>query len=495
MPSPAREQLPWGTLRFRLAAWNTAVVLAMTITALMAARLAARATIYADADAELRAGAREVTLALRDLFPDMQAVVDEMRRKAASHEQRGWFTQLLQEDGAQVWKSDHCPDEVATTKPFNLDRAENVVQVGPYRYVRLRIVQKGRPDFHVRVGTYTTGLDERLGALLQVLLGVGGVLCALTPLAGWWLAARSTRPVADILATADRLDPVRLEDRLPVRGAGDELDHLATTINGLLDDVASHVGRQQRFVADAAHELRGPLAAVQGAIEVALSHDRTTAEYRESLEDVLEETRYLSKLANGLLLLAESGIDSVPLATAAVDLVALVRQAEAMFAGVAEDSGVALRSRLPTDAARVMGDATHLRQVIGNLLDNAIRFTPRGGTVEIAVAPDPAAGRLTLTVADTGAGIAAEHLPRLFDRFYKVDPARTRDGNARSGGLGLPICKAIVERHGGSITVASRLAEGTTVTVSLPSPSPQSPHSARPAIAGVGDGAGGAPGR
>ncbi|MFN9898118.1 MAG: sensor histidine kinase, partial [bacterium] len=85
-----------------------------------------------------------------------------------------------------------------------------------------------------------------------------------------------------------------------------------------------------------------------------------------------------------------------------------------------------------------MGDATHLRQVIGNLLDNAIRFTPRGGTVEIAVAPDPAAGRLTLTVADTGAGIAAEHLPRLFDRFYQVDPARTRDGNARSGGLGLP---------------------------------------------------------
>jgi heavy metal sensor kinase len=468
MPSQSGERLTWGTLRIRLAVWNTAVVLAMAVTALLAARYAARATVYDAADAELRGGAQEVALALRDLFPDMEAVVAEMGRKAASHERRGWFTQLLSEDGTQVWKSEHCPDEVANFPPHNLDRVENVVQVGPYRYVRLRISQAGRPDFHVRVGTYTTGLDRSLSGMMRVLAIVGGLLCALTPLAGWWLAVRSTRPVADILRTADRLDPARLGDRLPVRGVGDELDHLAGTINGLLDDVAAHVDRQQQFVADAAHELRGPLAAVQGALEVALSHDRSTAEYRGTLESVLEEARHLSKLSNGLLLLAESAAATIAVDSIPVDVAATVRQAVAMFAGVAEDRGVVLRTTCGDEPAVASGDVSQMRQVIGNLLDNALRFTPPGGTVDVGVSGTAADGRLVLTVADTGAGIAAEHVPRLFDRFFKVDPARSRQDESRTGGLGLPICKAIVERHGGTIAVSSRPGSGTTVTVVLP---------------------------
>ena len=468
MPSPLRDRLPWGTLRVRLAVWNTAVVLAMTVAALLAARLAARATLYDAADRELRGGVKEVTLALRDLFPDMDAVVAEMRRKAVSHAGRGWFSQLLTEDGTTVWMSEHCPDTVASFPPHNLDRDENVVQVGPYRYVRLRIAQPGQPVFHVRVGSYTTGLDASLAGLVRVLAVVGAVLCGLTPLVGWWLAVRSTRPVAAILETADRLEPTRLTDRLPDRGCGDELDHLARTVNGLLDDVAAHVDRQQQFVADAAHELRGPLAAVQGTVEAALGRDRDAAEYRETLEVVLEEVRYLSKLANSLLLLAESGSDSVRLTMTPVDVVTIVRQAVAMFGGVAEDRSVELVTTLPGRATLVPGDAAQLRQVVGNLLDNAIRFTPSGGSVRVGVTHDAGDGRLTLTVVDSGKGIGPEHLPRLFDRFYKVDSARAREGTVRSGGLGLPICKAIVERHGGSIAVQSRPGQGTTVTVRLP---------------------------
>ena len=466
MPSRLRDRLPWGTLRARLALWNTLVVLSMTVAALAAARLATRAILYANVDAELRSGAREVTLALRDLFPDMNAVVAEMRRKAASHDERGWFTQLLEEDGTQVWKSQHCPSAVAAYPPSNLDRTENVVQVGPYRYVRLRINQPGQPAFHVRVGTYTTGLDRSLAGLLRVLMIVGGILCLLTPLAGWWLAVRATRPVASILATADGLDPSRLGDRLPVRGTDDELDHLARTINRLLDDVFAHVDRQQRFLADAAHELRGPLAAMQGAVEVAISHDRSAADYRESLAEVLDEARYLSKLANGLLLLAETGAEAGPAPSTPVDITGVARQAVAMFGGVGEERGIDVRlTGSPADAP-VRGDAAQLRQVIGNLLDNAVRFTPAGGRVDVEVGR--AADSVTLTVRDTGDGIAAEHLPRLFDRFYKTDPARTRQPFGRSGGLGLPICKAIVERHGGSISMASRPGQGTTVTVRLP---------------------------
>lgn len=483
MPSRLRERLPLGTLRFRLAVWNTVVVLAMTVAALIAARYAARATLFDAADAELRGGVREVALAIDDLFPDMDAVVAEMRRRAVGQEQRGWFSQLLTQDGRTLWRSPDCPDDVAAVRPFNLDRVENVVQVGPYRYVRQRITSKDdQPVFHVRVGTYTTGLDASLRPLVRLLTILGGVLCGLTPLAGWWLAVRSTRPITAILETADRLEPTRLADRLPVRGVGDELDHLAVTINGLLDDVAAHVERQQDFLADAAHELRGPLAALQSSVEVALAHERDAAAYREALAVVLDEARSLAKLTNGLLLLAESGAESVPVAAAPVNLADVVRQAAAMFSGAAEDRGVAIAVADSTDQA-VAGDPGQIRQVVGNLLDNAIRFTPPGGRIDVAVAHRVGGDRVTLTVTDSGRGIGAEHLPRLFDRFYKVDPSRARDGDSRSGGLGLPICKAIVERHGGTIAVTSRVGQGTTVTVDLPAAAASPPallQTARP---------------
>jgi two-component system heavy metal sensor histidine kinase CusS len=483
MPWPPLDRVPWATLRLRLTIWNTLVVLLMAIASLLAARFAARATLYADADAELRAAAREVVLALRDLSPDIDAVVAEIGRKAESHEQRGWFMQLLREDGTTLWKSEHCPAEVATFPPSNLGREENVVQVGPYRYVRLRIERDGQPVYHVRVGTYTTGLDAGLSSLMRVLLAVGGILCLLTPLAGWWLARQATQPVAAMLHTAEQLKPTRLGDRLPVRGTADELDTLAITINRLLDQVAAHVDRQQQFVADAAHELRGPLAAVRSSLEVAISHDRSVDEYRETLADVLDEACGLSKLSNDLLTLTEASDVARPPPSERVDLAALARQSVAMFSAAGEERGLAidLSAAAPTFVA---GDAPQLRQVLGNLLDNAIRFTPPGGRVEVGVELLGQPAAVVLTVTDSGVGIAARHIGHVFDRFFKADAARSHDEGGRSGGLGLSICKAIVERHRGEISVTSTAGLGTTFTVRLPPASPpQAPHSAVPASA------------
>lgn len=478
MPWPPLDRIPWATLRLRLTAWNTLVVLLMTLASLLAARFAARATLYADADAELRAAVQEVVLALRDLSPDIDAVVAEIGRKAESHEQRGWFVQLLEEDGTALWMSDHCPAEVATFPPSNLGQEENVVQVGPYRYVRHRVSRAGHPTYHVRVGTYTTGLDASLASLLRLLLAVAALLCLVTPLAGWWLARRATQPVAAMLRTADKLKPTRLGDRLPVRGSGDELDTLASTINRLLDQVAAHVDRQQQFVADAAHELRGPLAAVRSAIEVAISHDRSVEEYRETLAEVLDEACGLSKLANGLLTLAEACDDSRPAAAGHVDLAAIARQSVAMFSATGEERGLVIDVGAP-EPTRVQGDAAHLRQVLANLIDNAIRFTPCGGRVDVRVRVDAPAAAAVLTVADTGIGIDKEHIDHVFDRFYKVDTSRKHDEDGRSGGLGLSICRAIVERHRGTITVSSGRGAGTTMTVRLPIARP--PQAAQPA--------------
>jgi heavy metal sensor kinase len=290
----------------------------------------------------------------------------------------------------------------------------------------------------------------------------------LTPLVGYWLAVRATKPVAEILRTAEHLKPTRLGDRLEVFGTQDELDRLSVTINRLLDEVAGHVERQQQFVADAAHELRGPLAAMRSSLEVAISQDRTADAYRETLGDVLEEARHLSKLANDLLLLAETGDDTRARPYERVDLAAILRQTVAMFGGVAEERSVGLVLEPAAGTVQVAGDASQLRQVLGNLLDNAIRFTPDGGRVTVAVVSDEDRHEAVVAVADNGCGIEADHLGRVFDRFYKTDVSRTRSEAARGGGLGLAICRSIVERHGGTIAVMSEVGRGATFTVRLP---------------------------
>lgn len=467
MPSRAVRWIPWNTLRVRLTLWNSAVVLLVTLAAFVAVSVGARAALYREADAVLRGEVRETAIALKDLTPDTDAVIAELRRKAAGHEERGWFTQLLEADGATLWRSDSCPDRIATFLPVRVDEDEIVVQVGPYRYARRRILDAVGRVFHVRIGMSTDPLDDDVARLLRQLLPVGGVLVLLTPLVGYWLAVRATTPVADILRTADQLEPTRLGDRLPVRGTNDELDRLAITINRLLDQVADHVGRQQQFVADAAHELRGPLAAMQSSLEVAISQDRPVGDYRDTIADVLDESRHLSKLTNDLLLLAETGDDEVVTVREPVDVASVVRQTVTMFAGAAEERSV----RLLFDARRgmppVSADPAQLRRVFGNLLDNALRFTPEGGEVAVTVRPDEG-GAVLVSVADTGPGIEPGHLPHVFDRFYKADTSRTHATSARGGGLGLAICRSIVERHGGSISVASRAGSGTTFTVRLP---------------------------
>jgi heavy metal sensor kinase len=465
MPSRLLRRIPWATLRVRLTLLNTAVVLLATIAALLAVRLASRSILYREADLVLRGEVREISMALEDLHPDRQAVVEELRRKTVGHRERGWFAQLLDGDGKTIWKSDNCPDAVATW-PLLFEKKENLVQSGPYRFARRTVTAPADESFHVRIGMPTEFLEKDVDALARILIPVGIALSLLTPLAGYWLALRATSPIADILRTADQLRPTRLGDRLEVRGTKDELDRLSLTINRLLDQVAGYVERQQQFVADAAHELRGPLAAIQTTLEVAASRDRHAAEYRDTLEDLLGETRQLAKLANDLLLLAEGEL-APGSGHASVDLDALVQQTAAMFAGVAEEGGIDLRVSSAGNML-INGEPRQLRQVVSNLLDNAIRFTPPGGRVVVSLAAEPDSHEARLTVTDTGCGIEPQHLPLVFERFFQADAARDRRDSRRGGGLGLAICRTLVERHGGRISVSSEPGRGSQFTVSLP---------------------------
>lgn len=468
MPLRLIRRIPWNTLRVRLTLWNSTVVLLVTLAAFAAVSLGTRAALYREADAVLRGEVRETAIALRELSPDTDAVIAELQRKAVSHEERGWFTQLLTVDGVTLFRSESCPGMIAAFGPVRPGEEEIVVQRGPYRYARRRIEDPSDRVFHVRIGMSTAALDDDVARLLRQLLPVAGVVTLLTPLVGYWLALRATQPVADMLRIADRLEPTRLGDRLVEQGTQDELDRLALTINRLLDQVAGYVERQQQFVADAAHELRGPLAAMQSSLEVAISQDRPAADYRDAIADVLDEVRQLSKLANDLLLLAETGDARATTVRELVDVAAVARQAVSMFDGVAEERSIAMSCTTAAGMPTVAADPAQLRRVLGNLIDNALRFTPAGGGVAIDVTNDREAGEVVISIADTGHGIEPDHIRQVFDRFFKADAARSRSAAARGGGLGLAICKSIVDRHGGRIDVASRLGRGTTFTIRLP---------------------------
>jgi signal transduction histidine kinase len=306
-----------------------------------------------------------------------------------------------------------------------------------------------------------------LGLTPPALLLAGAVLLILAPAVGYWLAGQVTSPLTRIIATTARLRADNPDDRLPLRRTGDELDQLSATINGLLDRIAADLAHSRDFVANAAHELRSPLTAIQSAVEIALNQERTPEEYGELLGEIAEVSNHLRVLVNQLLLLAESDSGPLNLKKDAVRLDHVVEKAVSMFQGVAEHEQIELTA-LRLAAVTVLGNEAHLRQVVNNLLDNAIKFNRPGGQVRVELRANAAAGEATLLVSDTGPGIAPEDLPRVFDRFYQVDKSRRRETHARGTGLGLSICQSIVRAHLGAIAAESTPGQGSRFTVVLP---------------------------
>jgi signal transduction histidine kinase len=207
---------------------------------------------------------------------------------------------------------------------------------------------------------------------------------------------------------------------------------------------------------------------MQNTLEVATANNRSLDSYQGTIEEALGETRHLTKLTNDLLLLAEVGNSLGSVFNEACDLGDVARQTAAMFGGTAEERSIALTIQTSGEAI-VRGDERQLRQVISNLVDNALRFTPDGGRIDLSVESDRAAHEAIVTVADSGRGVEPEHLDRVFDRFFQADVARDRSDIKRGGGLGLSICRSIIERHGGRISIDSPgVGLGATVRVIVP---------------------------
>ncbi len=329
---------------------------------------------------------------------------------------------------------------------------------GAFRYAIVRFKLDGR-DVWLQDGADARAVRGAIARLRASLLLILPLLLAGCALGGWWLAGRALVPIKELRARLDAIGPGDLSARLDRGRARDEIARLAGAINELLARVETAARRERRFIADAAHELRTPLAVLRTGLEVALGRERTAADYADALRAALDETIGLCAMAGDLLELAR--LDSAGLRSAApVDLAALASEAMAALAPLAGGRRLSF-SPPPAASAIVTGDREQLRRVIVNLLDNAVKFTTDDGAIAVAVASG--GDRARLTVRDDGPGVSDAELPRIFDRFY-----RGRSRSAPGAGLGLSLCREIAERHGGELAAENNPEGGARFTLSLP---------------------------
>jgi two-component system heavy metal sensor histidine kinase CusS len=300
-------------------------------------------------------------------------------------------------------------------------------------------------------------LVERNFAVLFIIVFCGSVLAS--AFIAVIVTKRGLRPLREMTQSVGRIGPTHLNERVASTGWPRELQPLAIAFDDMLKRLDDSFTRLSQFSADLAHELRTPIANMLGEAQVALTRDRTVAEYRETIESAIDECERLARIVDNLLFVARVDAARETIARKRFDARAAVEKIAAFYQTIADDQYVAISC---SGQGQIDADPDLFERALGNLLDNALRFTPQHGSIQITLSDHDA--DFEIAVSDNGCGIAPEHLARVFDRFYRVESSRSSDG----AGLGLALVKSIVDLHGGSVNIESKLARGTTVTLTFP---------------------------
>jgi two-component system, OmpR family, sensor kinase len=352
-----------------------------------------------------------------------------------------------------------------------LTRHSGVLTLGPpvgsLRYLVVPIDNAGPVVGGLLVATPTRQASFGPSDLLRSMLLIAPLILLGAGLLGYWLAGTSLRPVQGIMDEVDAIsDGTTLHRRVAVPLSGDEMARLAVTVNGMLARLEQSFASLHRFTADASHELKTPLMVLRAGVERALIHPGTPAEILQSLDETLAQINQMTEIVENLLTLARADEGRAPLAVEETDLRELVADVAETTGMLGESAGVTAVHTMPDEPVRLAVDRHRIREMLLNMVTNAIKYTPQGGTVTLSLEEN--ADSVTITVRDTGIGIAPGDLPHVFERFWRADPARSRAGDRPGTGLGLAITKWIAEAHGGSITVQSRPGRGSSFTVRLP---------------------------
>jgi heavy metal sensor kinase len=278
---------------------------------------------------------------------------------------------------------------------------------------------------------------------------------------GWFMARQAVSGVEAVTRTAQKISGGSLEERVPVKPRGDEIDQLATTFNQMLDRIQTLLTEIKEMSDNIAHDLRSPIARMRGLAEVTLTTSKSLSEYESMAASTVEECDRLLDMINTMLFISKTEAGLERPSRADVDIGALIRSACELFEPTAEDKHITLNCQAP-EKTFLLGDSRMLQRMLSNILDNAVKYTPPGGEVKVSVS-EPNRD-IVITVHDTGVGISQADLNRIFERFYRGDQSRSEPGT----GLGLSLARAIARAHGGNITVTSELNQGSTFTITLP---------------------------
>jgi heavy metal sensor kinase len=359
------------------------------------------------------------------------------------------------------------PSAVSAIVPANTSRVAAPVTIivrDQHLMIRATPIRATSGNYLVELGGSTEPSDAVLDRLLDLLALLLPVLTVCAAGGGYWLVSWALMPVDRLSQTAEQMSLQNLSLRLPVARTGDALERLSISFNTMLGRLGDSVQTSRRFLADASHELRTPLTVIKGELEELTREPHLTeTDLRERVGSVLEEVARLEHLVSGLLALSRLDAGETQTDWVDVDLAELARSTAEHMRLMAEDRGIGIDFSA-LDKAVIQGDRSRLKQIIVNLLDNAVRFTPSGGTVSLRTASDETGS--VLEISDTGIGIPAAAISHVFDRFFRVDEARSReDGGA---GLGLSIVKSICSAHGAEIDVSSQLKCGSCFRVRFP---------------------------
>jgi heavy metal sensor kinase len=377
----------------------------------------------------------------------------------------GTIVGLYEADSAQLIAGRPLPTPLSRPEPISGQTRADTLTLPDgtrWRMLTLEATQSNQPGRVLVVARSENFIGAATNQILMVIGVTVPLALLLAIMGGAFLAQRALRPIDQIRRTADAIGAEDLSRRLGLTGQTDEVGRLAVTFDLMLDRLDQAFERQRRFTADASHELRTPLAMLVSRAGLALERRRTTREYESVLRAIRDDGLHMARMVNDLLMLARADAGDALAVREHLDAGEMVRSVTETMAPLAIERGIELSMEAEHGVA-VIGDQTRLTQLLVNVVDNALTHTSHGGRVRLSAGR--ADGLVLLRIADTGSGIAPEHLPHVFQRFFRADRDRGREGGA---GLGLALCHSIALAHGGDIRLESKLGEGTCVSVTLP---------------------------
>lgn len=381
-------------------------------------------------------------------------------RLVSSFDQKGIYVAVWTRGGKQVFASENTPPQAEP--PIRERKRETVFRtVGDYREA---IQVRMRGEFLV-VGKSIAPLKRRFELLFWQLLGAGILIVGGGFAIGWILTGRSLFPIQRIRETATQIAAGDLSSRIQIHEDRTELGQLSSVLNTTFEELEQSFQKQIRFTADASHELRTPISVILAKAQLALRKERSAQKYQEALQTCQDSAQHMRQVTDSLLDLAKIDSGNFVLHRSRVDFRAEIKSVLEMLSPLAERKQLKIQTELPDHKIEADIDSPRFRQVLLNLLGNAVKYHRADGLIRVSLRES--SSDLLLLIEDDGPGISADHLPHIFDRFFRVDQARTTNQEG-STGLGLSIAKVIVEAHGGNISVQSALGKGTTFVVKIP---------------------------